>query len=101
MAKTTFDRIMKDPGRKKRFNDGYKAFLLDELILALVGKDEKSVRKLAKEAGVSPRIIQDIKSGKQRDIKLSNFFGLIKAFGYQLTLIKGSHSLNLTKFRTA
>jgi len=46
------------------------------LILALMEKDKKSVRQLASEAGLSPTIIQKLRSGKQEDVKLSNFIGI-------------------------
>ena len=69
---STFDRIMRDPERKKQFEREYKDLVLSELLLALMENDEKSVRLLAKEAGLSPTVIQNIRSGKQKDIKLDN-----------------------------
>ncbi len=66
---------------------------------AMLEKDEKSVRSLAKEVGVSPRIIQDLKSGKQHDIKLSNFYHIASALGYHIVLQKGRHRLDLQAFQ--
>ena len=57
---STFDRMMKDPEPRKNFEEGYREFLISELLLALMEEDDISVRKLAKEAGVSPKLIQDI-----------------------------------------
>lgn len=50
-------------------------------------KDEISVRELAKEVGLSP-IIQKIRSGKQEDLKISNFVNIAHACGYKVILEK-------------
>jgi ribosome-binding protein aMBF1 (putative translation factor) len=48
--------------------------VLSELILALMENDGKSVRELAKEVGLSPTVIQKIKSGKiSKEEKLNLF----------------------------
>ena len=44
-------------------------FLLSEIINALMENDNKSVRALAKEVGFSPTVIQNLRSGKQEDVK--------------------------------
>ncbi len=70
---STFEREMKNAKFKKAFDKSYKEFLLSELLIAIMENDEISVRDLAKEAGLSPTIIQKIRSGKQDDLKISNF----------------------------
>ena len=50
---SSFDEFISDTERKNSFEKGYKEFLLSELIIALMEEDEKSVRLLAKEAGLS------------------------------------------------
>lgn len=92
---STFERLMKDPKRKKRFDEGYKEFLISELLLALMEEDDISVRKLAKAANVSPKLIQDIRSGKDRNITLKSFFKIIDSFGYQVLLKKEDKSIPL------
>ena len=87
-ALTTYDRIMQDPKRRQAFEKEYKEFVLSELVLALMENDAKSVRKLAKEAGLSPTAIQDIRSGRQKDIRLTKFRNIVRAFGYNLVLEK-------------
>ncbi len=77
---STYDRIMQDPKRRNSFEKEYKEFVLSELLLALMENDAKSVRKLAKEAGLSPTAIQDIRSGKQKDIRLTKFLNIARAF---------------------
>ena len=90
---STYERIMQDPKRKAAFDLEYKQFALSELMLALMTNDEKSVRKLAKEAGLSPTVIQNIRSGKQKDIKLENFKNIVKACGYNIVLEKGTERI--------
>lgn len=85
--KTTFDQWMADPEIKAHFDKGYKDFVLSEIILALLENDTKSVRELAKEVGLSPTVIQNLKSGKQQDMKVKNLVGIAHACGYHLLLV--------------
>ena len=84
--KTTSERWLSNPEFKKEFDNEYEELLLSELILALMEEDKKSVRKLAGEIGVSKTIIQNLRSGKQSDMKLSNFINLANVCGYSLVL---------------
>lgn len=97
MTKTlsTYERKMKDPSFKKAYQQSYKELLFSELMISIMEADDKSVRKLAKEAGLSPSVIQDIRSGKQHDIKVSNLIRIAHAFGYQLILEKDGERLML------
>ena len=52
-----------------------------------------SIRELAKEADISPSVIQDLRSGKQHDIKVSNLVKIAHAFGYEVILQKGKKRL--------
>jgi DNA-binding Xre family transcriptional regulator len=92
---TTFDREMKNTSFRKKFEEKYKEFLLSELISALMENDGKSVRKLAQEVGLSPTIIQKIRSGKQEDVKLRNFINISHACGYQIVLEKNDNRISL------
>ena len=83
---TTFDKWMADPEIKHYFNKRYKEFVLSELILALMENDGKSVRELAKEVGLSPTVIQKLRSGKQEDMKIKNFVSIAHACGFHLFL---------------
>ena len=78
---------MKNPTIKKTYEDGYEGFVLSELIKALMENDHKSVRGLAKKIGLSPTVIQDIRSGKQEDMKVKNFISIAHACGYHLLLV--------------
>lgn len=85
---STFEREMKNSKFKKAFEKSYKELLLSELLLAIMENDDKSVRALAKEVGISPTVIQKIRSGKQHDIKVSNFVSIVHACGYKVILEK-------------
>ena len=68
---------------------------MSEATTFLTQGDDKSVRKLAEEADLSPSIIQNIRSGKQHDIKVSNLLKIAHAFGYTLILERGDERLTL------
>ena len=55
----------------------------------------QSVRKLSKEPGVSTTIIQNVRSGVQEDMKISNFLNISHACGYKLILEKDGKKINL------
>jgi len=92
---TTVGRWMRQPGFKAAVTRERKELLLSELVLALMAEDSKSVRELADELGVSKTIIQNLRSGLQTDMKLSNFMKLTRAYGYQLVLEKEGRRIAL------
>jgi predicted DNA-binding protein YlxM (UPF0122 family) len=59
---------MKNAKFKKAFDEGYKELLFSELMISIMEDDDVSIRELAKEAEISPSVIQDLRSGKQHDI---------------------------------
>jgi len=85
---TTYERLTKDPARKIKIEKEYKELLLSELLIAIMEEDLISVRKLAKAAGLSPSIIQDIRSGKKENLTLKSFSNIAAALGYGITLEK-------------
>lgn len=92
---STFDREMQNPELKEQFEKEYREFVLSELLIALMEEDNVSVRKLAKAAGLSPSLIQRMRSGEQKDVKVSNFISIAKELGYQLVLEKGKTRIPL------
>jgi len=90
---STFDEIMSNPERRKKFDASYKEFVLSELLISLMEEDKKSVRALAKEAGISPTIIQDIRSGNKSNVTLKTFSSIIKSVGYKLYIKKGKKQI--------
>ena len=92
-ALSTYERKMQDAKFKKAYKEKYQELLFSELIISMMESDEKSVRKLAEEARISPSVIQDLRSGKQDDIKASNLIKLAHAFGYEVILKKGNKNI--------
>lgn len=92
---STFEREMKDPEFKKAFETEYQEFLLFEIINTLMENNAKSVRAFADEVGLSPSVIQKLRSGKQEDIKLRNFITISHACGYEIILKKGNDRILL------
>ncbi len=62
----------------------YKELLLSELLIAAMEHDHISVRKLASAAGVSPTIIQGLKSGSKTNIIIDTLSRILDAVGYQI-----------------
>lgn len=92
---STFDKEMKNLVFREKFDKEYKEFLLSEIITALMENDGKSVRKLAEEVGLSPTVIQKMRSGKQDDVRLKNFINISHACGYHIILEKENKRISL------
>ena len=92
---STFEREMQETAFREEFEKEYNEFLLSETILLMMSEAHKSVRKLATETDLSPTVIQNIRSGIQEDIKLSNFINISHACGYQLILEKENQRIAL------
>lgn len=86
---STFEREMQDPKFKAGFDEEYQEFALQELLAAMSQEDEKSVRALARAAGLHPNAVQNLRSGKTTDIKLASFLKIARAYGFELELVKG------------
>lgn len=83
---STYDELMQDQEFKRKHEKSYRELVLSELLLAIMAEDNISIRSLAKQAGISPAIIQDIRSGKRDNLTLKTFSNLIDALGYSLVL---------------
>jgi DNA-binding Xre family transcriptional regulator len=92
---STVARWMRKPGFKAAVAKEYKELMLSELVLAIMAEDGKSVRALADQLGVSKTVIQNLRDGTQRDMKLSNFVKLTHAYGYHLVLEKEGQRITL------
>ena len=93
---STFDRMMGNKKFKKEFDLEYNELLLSELLIAAMENDQKSVRKLADAVGLSPTVVQKIRSGQQKDVKFKNFIGLMRECGYSVVLEKGEQRISLS-----
>jgi hypothetical protein len=85
---STYEEFMqaKTPEQKKKYKEGYRDFLLSEMILAAMEEDNISVRALAKLAGVSPTIVQDMKSGSKISFNTRSLFKVLQGLGYEVLL---------------
>lgn len=99
-ALSTFERKMKNPKFKRSFEEGYKKLLFSELMRSIMEGDDISIRDLAKEANISKSVIQNLRSGKQQDIKVINLIKIAHVFGYEIFLQKGDDRLMLEETTT-
>jgi len=86
---STYERLInEDPEFEKDLEKRYRKFILSELLLAVMEEDHISIRKLAKEAGVSPSLIQDLRTGKKDNLTFRSFSNIVEALGYDIVLEK-------------
>ena len=86
---TTFDKIINsNPKRKEKFDKEYNEFLLSEFVLEKMESEHISVRTLAKKAGVSPTIIQKIRSKNAERINYTTFSNVLNSLGYRISIEK-------------
>jgi len=82
---TTFDKFINgDPKRKEEFDKKYNEFLLSEFVLEKMETEHISVRDLAKKAGVSPTVIQKIRSKNAERINFRTFTSVLNSLGYRI-----------------
>jgi DNA-binding phage protein len=77
--------------QRKEFEKEYKELLISEMLIAAMEQDGVSVRELAKEAGVSPTIIQGIRSGTRENITFKSILKVLSALGYKLKAERDGH----------
>lgn len=82
--KSTYDEFIEDVEQKSLLEKEYKELLLSELLIAAMEHDHISVRKLAAAAGVSPTIIQGLKTGVKTNITIDTLSKILDAVGYQI-----------------
>lgn len=83
------------PKQRKKYDAEYQEFALSELLLAITDQDTQSVRKLAKLAGVSPTIIQSMRSGEKKDYSLTVFFKVLQGLGYKKFTVTTQQGKNI------
>lgn len=86
---TTFDKFIRDnPEEREKFEQEYADFLLSEFILEKMEQENLSIRALAKKAGVSPTIIQKIRSEHAERINFRTFSAVLQSLGYRIRIEK-------------
>ncbi len=88
--KSSYEELMEDKEQKELFDKEYKDLLLSELILAAMEEDHVSVRRLAAAAGVSPTIIQGLKSGERKNITVDTLSKVLDSIGYEMSFQRKS-----------
>ena len=84
---STFDKfINSDPKRKEKFDKEYNAFLLSEFLLEKMEEEKMSVRTLAKKAGISPTVIQKIRTKNAEKINFRTFTNVLHSLGYRISI---------------
>ena len=84
---------------KQEFEEEYTSLLIDEMIAAAMESDEISVRKLAKAAGLSPTIVQGVKSGTRKNVSAQSLFKILKGLGCKVIIEKNGQQfpINILK----
>ena len=85
---STFNKEMQDPHFKAEFEKEYQEFLISEFLIEVMEKEHISVRKLAKDTGVSASMIQKLRSGENTNISLKKLVLLLSALHYQIKFEK-------------
>lgn len=81
---STYEEFIENDEQKELLDKEYKELLLSELLIAAMKHDHISVRKLATAAGVSPTIIQGLRSGSKTNITIDTLSKILDAVGYQI-----------------
>lgn len=76
------------PKQRREFEAEYQELLLSELLLAAMAKDEVSVRELARMAGVSPTVVQAMRTGTKKDFSMQSFFKVLKGLGCKKIMVE-------------
>lgn len=89
-TKSSYDEFMETltPKEKAEYREEYRELLLSEMLLALMAGDDISVRKLAKEANVSPTIVQGIRSGTGQNVTVKSLVKILRALDCSLMVVE-------------
>jgi hypothetical protein len=86
---TTFDKfINNDPKEREIFEKEYNDFLISEFVLQKMEEENISIRALAERAGVSPTIIQKMRSKNSEKITYRTFSNVLNTLGYKISIEK-------------
>jgi DNA-binding phage protein len=86
---TTFEKfINNDPKERKIFEKEYNDFLISEFVLQKMEEENISIRALAEKAGVSPTIIQKMRSKNSEKITYRTFSNVLNTLGYKISIEK-------------
>ena len=83
---STYEEFIQDDAQRILLEKECKELLISEFMHAAMAKDAISVRRLAKEIGISPTTIQELRSGKHTNVTLDTLAKILDALGYQLAI---------------
>ena len=88
---------------RQGFVPGRVAVLVDVgvVVLAAMEEDNISVRRLAKLVGVSPTVIQSMRSGIKKDFNMGSFFKILKGLGCTILIERNGNQFPLDLSRVA
>jgi hypothetical protein len=89
-TKTTAEAFVESltPKELKEFNEEYRELLLSELLIAVMERDDVSVRELAKLADLSPTVVQAMRSPKKKDFTMRSFIKILKGLGCKKFMVE-------------
>ena len=82
--KSTYEEFIENEEQKCLLDQEYRELLISELLIAAMQQDHLSVRKLAAAAGVSPTVIQELKSGEKTNITIDTLSKILDVIGYEI-----------------
>jgi len=93
--KSTVDELLESLSteEKKEFQNELQNLALSELILALMKRDQVSVRKLAKIADISPSVVQAMRSRNTKDFTMQSFFKVLRGLGCKKLMVEHNGEL--------
>jgi transcriptional regulator with XRE-family HTH domain len=94
--KSTYDEHIEamTDAEKKEFEKELKKLALSEMIYAAIEKDELSVQRMAKIAGVSPSFVSRLKSA-EKNLDLGSLFKILESLGFSLLLERDGDTIAL------
>ncbi len=95
-VKSTFEEYFESmtPAQRKKYDEGFRSLALSEMILAAMQDDEVAAKKLAKMAGVSPTIVQEI-CAYRKAFDIKSIFKVIDSLGFNLLLERDGETIPL------
>jgi hypothetical protein len=87
-SKSTYEKFIENKAQKVLLDKEYKELLISELLCAAMDEDHISVRRLAAMAGVSPTIIQGLRSGTKTNLTMDTLSRVLDAIGYQIICVR-------------
>ena len=85
--KSTVERFSEIKENKALLEKEYNDLMVTEILLEAMERDNVSVRKLSKMAGVSPTIIQGIRSGEKKNLNINTLNRILGAIGYEIAFV--------------